>query len=162
MTTEDLEPAISLKLYVVLSRASNAMQQCAAAHIGGAGLIPTDFAILECLLHKGNLPICAIGSKVLLANASMTAAIDRLERRRLVQRVNCEFDRRTKLISLTDNGRELITSIFEDHARALSEAASGLSASEKLLLIALLKKLGLKAAAIASEDPYLGHSGMKA
>ena len=43
-------------------------------------------AVLEVLLHKGPLTISVIGEKVLLASASMTSAIDRLEIRELVRR----------------------------------------------------------------------------
>jgi MarR family 2-MHQ and catechol resistance regulon transcriptional repressor len=146
MKRGDREPALSLKMYVVLNRACIAMQKCAEAHIRSTGLILTDFAILECLLHKGDLPISTIGSKILLKNASMTAAIDRLEKRQLLKRISVEADRRTRLISLTESGRRLISSIFEEHAQVLSEAASGLSAIEKRQLIILLKKLGLNAA----------------
>jgi len=52
--------------------------------ITSAGLCLTDFAALEALLHKGPLTITQIQEKVLLVSGSMTAAIDRLEKRGLV------------------------------------------------------------------------------
>lgn len=36
--------------------------------------------VLEALLHKGPLPVNALGEKVLLTSGSITTAVDRLER----------------------------------------------------------------------------------
>ena len=46
----------------------------------------SDFAIMEVLLHKGPLPIKTIGEKVLLTSGSMTAAVNRLEKKEFVRR----------------------------------------------------------------------------
>lgn len=43
------------------------------------GLKLSEFTIIEVLLHRGSLPINAIGEKVLLTSGSMTAAINHLE-----------------------------------------------------------------------------------
>ena len=46
----------------------------------------TDFAALEALLHKGPLTIAEIQAKVPLALGSMTAAVDRLEKKGFIIR----------------------------------------------------------------------------
>ena len=51
-----------------------------------SGLGLTDFAVLEALLHKGPLTITEIHRKVLLALGSITAAVDRPEKKGLIIR----------------------------------------------------------------------------
>jgi MarR family 2-MHQ and catechol resistance regulon transcriptional repressor len=54
--------------------------------VSALGLGGSDFAVLEVLLHKGPEPVNIIGKKVLLTSGSITAAVDRLESRKLVRR----------------------------------------------------------------------------
>ena len=137
---------LSLKLFTVLHRSTVAVQRPAWQQIQQAGLGPSDFAVLEVLLHKGSLPISTIGSKILLTNGSMTTAVDRLAAKGLVERVEHEKDRRTKLVSLTGKGRALIEPIFLEHAAVIEAATAGLTYDEKLQFVELAKKLGKYAA----------------
>jgi MarR family transcriptional regulator, 2-MHQ and catechol-resistance regulon repressor len=54
--------------------------------IAGLNLGLSDFAVLEILLHKGPQPVNLIGKRIFLASGSITAAVDRLEKKRLVER----------------------------------------------------------------------------
>jgi MarR family 2-MHQ and catechol resistance regulon transcriptional repressor len=80
-----------------------------------------------------------------LTSGSITAAIDRLERKSLVARGADPSDRRARVVHLTEAGRALIECAFRDHAAAMEAATSGLSAAERGAAVALLKKLGLSA-----------------
>ncbi len=133
---------LSLKLFTVLHRSAAAVQRLAWQHVQQANLGPSDFAVLEVLLHKGSLPISTIGSKILLTNGSMTTAVDRLEKKGLVERVCHESDRRTKLVSLTNKGRALIEPIFVAHTAVIEAATAGLTYDEKLQFVELAKRLG--------------------
>jgi MarR family 2-MHQ and catechol resistance regulon transcriptional repressor len=135
------------KLWVVLSKCHRALGLLAERSIAEAGLCLSDFMVLEALLHKGPLTITAIQEKVLLASGSMTAAVDRVEKKRLVVRKTTPTDRRARLLELTPEGRRLAKALFEKHARQLETLMSALSDGEKEQLYALLKKLGLSAAA---------------
>jgi len=53
--------------------------------VSALGLARSDFAVLEVLLHEGPQPVNVIGRKVLLTSASIIAAIDRLETRKLLR-----------------------------------------------------------------------------
>ena len=77
------------RLWLVLARAYGSMVDYIEDSIAAQGLGISDFMVLEVLLHKGSMTISAIGEKVLLASASMTSAIDRLEKRELVRRRSC-------------------------------------------------------------------------
>ena len=133
-------------LWWVMTRSHRALRRLAEQSITRAGLCLTDFAALEALLHKGPLTISAIQDKVLLASGSMTAAIDRLEKRGLVVRKSTSSDRRARIVELTPPGRRVAVEYFEKHARDLEDLMSVLSAKEKQQTYASLKKLGLLAA----------------
>lgn len=122
------------------------MSRIAERSISETGLGLTDFAALEALLHKGPLTITEMQNKVLLASGSMTAAVDRLEKKGLLVRTATAGDRRAKVLELTREGRRVIEAAFKCHAAALEAAASVLNAAEKQELHGLLKKLGLFAA----------------
>ena len=134
------------QLWWVMNRSHHAIRLLAEQSITSAGLCLTDFAALEALLHKGPLTITQIQEKVLLASGSMTAAIDRLEKRQLVVRKSTASDRRARMIDLTPEGKRVAAEYFEKHARDLEEIMSVLSVKEKRQLYASLKKVGLSAA----------------
>lgn len=133
------------RLWIVLARAHGSMVAYIEDRLAGQGLGLSDFMVLEVLLHKGPLTISAIGEKVLLANASMTSAIDRLERRGLVVRMTCDRDRRIRYVELTAQGRALIGAIYKEHEKDLDSVTEGLSAEERRTLYEGLKKIGFAA-----------------
>jgi MarR family 2-MHQ and catechol resistance regulon transcriptional repressor len=128
--------------WLILRKASAAVEARVVESIEHAGLNQTDFSILETLLHKGTLPVNTLGKKLLLTSGSITTAVDRLVTRGLVARKDHDVDRRIRLVELTKAGRKLITPAFERHAKDLETITSVLSAKDRAALIALLKKLG--------------------
>ncbi len=114
--------------------------------VADLGLCLSDFMLLEALLHKGSLTIGEIQAKVLLTSGSMTAAVDRLEKRALVVRKTTDRDRRARLLELTEQGRAMVERAFHEHSADLEQAMSVLKEDEKARLHAGLKKLGLFAA----------------
>lgn len=137
--------ARALKLYVVLARAGNAVNRHVEAEITGHGLTVTEFAILEALYHRGPLLLGDVQRKILLSSGGVTYTVDRLEEKGLVERRECESDRRARYAALTSRGEALIARIFPSHAERIAESLSVLSAREQEELTALLRKLGLAA-----------------
>ena len=136
-------------VWLVLFKASRAVESNAQASIAGLGLGLSDFAVLELLLHKGPQPVNRIGRKVLLASGSITAAVDRLEARGLLQRTVDPEDLRARIVQLTAHGRNLAEKAFAKHASDMEETMAVLRPREREDLVRLLKKLGLWAAARA-------------
>ena len=143
--TNDQDKVSAPRLWLVLARAYGSMVNYIEGSITAQGLGLSDFMVLEVLLHKGPLTISAIGEKVLLASASMTSAIDRLEKRGLVQRRSCSSDRRIRLVELTDCGKAFIEEIYARHEKDLEIVAAGLCNEERKTLYEGLKKIGLAA-----------------
>ena len=142
-------------LWLILWRAYEALRKHAERHIASLGLGFSDFAMLEYLLHKGPAPVNAIGAKIRLTSGSITAAVDRLERKGMVERRNHPEDRRTRMVHLTAAGRKLIVCAFSSHEAALERACCGLTPAERERAAGLLKKLGSAAQALL-HDPTGG------
>jgi MarR family transcriptional regulator, 2-MHQ and catechol-resistance regulon repressor len=130
------------RLWLVLARAYGSIGAYIEDSVTAQGLGLSDFMVLEVLLHKGPLTISAIGEKVLLASASMTSAIDRLERRELVRRRSCNSDRRIRMVELTDCGKTFIEEIYARHEKDLEAVVGGLSEEERRVMYEGLKKVG--------------------
>ena len=113
------------RLWLVMTRAHAAIVPYLERSITEYGLCFSKFMILEVLLHKGPLPISTIGEKVSLASASMTSAIDGLEKLGFVVRKDSKEDRRARLVSLTPQGRKLITKLFARHEKDLEFLMKG-------------------------------------
>jgi MarR family 2-MHQ and catechol resistance regulon transcriptional repressor len=134
------------KLWLVLAKAHRALSGLAERSIAGTGLCLSDFLVLEALLHKGPLTITEIQEKILLASGSMTAAVDRVEKKGLVVRTTTAEDRRARVLQLTFEGRRVAQTAFRRHEKDLETYMAVLSASEQQQLYDLLKKLGHHAA----------------
>ena len=135
---------------LVLWKAAKAVEKVDRASIAQTGHVLSDFTIMEALLHKGPLPINRIGEKVLLTSGSMTAAIDRMENKGLVKRIQDPSDGRFFYVHLTKKGRKRIRTEYAKHEKNLEKIASVLSEEERNELIRLLKKIGFFAESLES------------
>lgn len=135
----------ALRVLTILLRASGSVTNMLKKDMLTYGMNPTEFAVLEVLFSLGKQPIQIIGKKVLLASSSITYVIDQLEKKGLVERVQCEDDRRVTLVSLTDEGQELMESIFPQHTRVIKQLFDELSDEELHELGESLKIAGYKA-----------------
>lgn len=145
--TPDRDPA--LELWIVLARATDAVRRHARADVARHGLADPEFGILEVLYHKGPLPVCEAQRRILLQSGSTAYVVDKLERKKLVRRTPNPRDKRGTLLVLTAKGRSLMSRIFPEHAETLKRAMRGLSRDEMRRAAALVRKLGLTAAATA-------------
>ena len=151
---EPLSGGSGVHLWLVLWKASRAVEAYAAKSIAELEMCGSDFAVLEALLHKGPLPVNEIGRKVLLTSGSITAAVDRLEQKALVERRAHGTDRRARVVHLTRQGKKLITRVYGQHATDLEQlAAVSLTAKERAAIIRLLKKIGYEAAELSKRKP---------
>ncbi len=141
----------ALKLWVVLARAQLAVAYHAEADVARHGLTLAEFAILEVLYHRGPLLLGEVQRKILVSSGGVTYLVDRLAAKGLVERRECEHDRRARYAALTAAGEKLVARIFPEHARAIADAVSGLSKAEQQQAIALLRKLGLSASELPVE-----------
>lgn len=106
------------------------------------GLTFARYEVLMLLLfsRRGTLPLARIGDRLQVHPASVTNAVDRLEKQGLVRRLAHPTDRRATLAELTDAGRELATAATLD-LNATVFADPGLTPDGVDRLVAVLTDL---------------------
>jgi MarR family 2-MHQ and catechol resistance regulon transcriptional repressor len=134
---------LALGLWVKLARASSSFGKVTAINIKSFGLTVPQFAVFECLGHRGPLTFGELSKKMLVSSGNITVVVDNLEKISLVERVHSKEDRRSILVVLTQKGKTLFNDIFRKHAEVITQAASVLTEEEQKILSQLLKKLGL-------------------
>lgn len=136
---------LSLKLFVVLSKAYKVVMDRAVKDMKKNGFSESEFSVLELLYHKGRTPLQRIGEKLLVTSGGITYTIDKLENRGLIKRVACAEDRRVTYAEITDQGAAMLDEFFPTHANVIETMMQGLTPEEKQIAITLMKKLGTSA-----------------
>jgi MarR family 2-MHQ and catechol resistance regulon transcriptional repressor len=90
--TQDL----TLKLWVVLSRAQAAIAAHVRDDVARHDLTLAEFGILEALHHKAPMLLGEVQKKILVSSGGITYLVDRLEKKGLVERRECPSDRRAR------------------------------------------------------------------
>lgn len=139
---KDLLTVQNGKLIIALSRALQTIHKKSEVLFRQKGLTMAQFAVLEALLHKGDLTIGALIDAVLSSSGNMTVVVRNLEQHGWVQRIENPADRRSFLISLTDTGRALIEEVFTEHMLLVEDSLSPLTTVERETVTTILRKLG--------------------
>jgi len=147
-TPEELR---ALDAFIKLTRATESVLNRLAKRGTQGELTPSQFGVLEALYHLGEMCPSELGIKILRSSSDLTTVIDNLEKRKLVRRLRDATDRRKVQISLTEEGRQLITQLLPAHVAAITEEMSVLSPQEQETLGELCRKLGLRQVTHASE-----------
>lgn len=145
MTESSNESDVSVaELFLVFNRAHRSVSAYLEAGITTRGLFLSDFAVMEMLLHKGPSALDTIAGKTSFLLDSTIGTVDRLENQGLVRRRSVQGDRRrSRVIELTQSGRAFITEVYRGHVEDIERAVTPLSASERLQLYRVAKKIGL-------------------
>lgn len=138
----DEAEALSLKLFVVLSKAYKSVMEQAIQDMKAHGMSASEFMTLEVLYAKGRMPLQQIGEKILVTSGSITYNVDKLEKKGLLRRLRFEEDRRVIFAELTEEGEALFNRIFPEHTATIHELMSVLKTEEQQALIEMLKKIG--------------------
>jgi DNA-binding MarR family transcriptional regulator len=95
------------------------------------GLSMPQFSILMQLHHKGACGMSQISEGYAITPAATSQLVDKLVQGGLIQRVEDPNDRRAKLLSLTDKGRDLVLRGIEERYRWVDELSENLTAAER-------------------------------
>src|SRR5690606_33423281 len=79
----------ALKLFVVLNRTVAALRQHAEADVARHGLTLIEFAVMEALFHRGDMPLGEVQKRILVTSGGMTYIVDRLVEQGYVERKPC-------------------------------------------------------------------------
>jgi MarR family transcriptional regulator, 2-MHQ and catechol-resistance regulon repressor len=151
---EKRKPPEAIHTWLIIMKASQAVARYSFPPLLAEGLGDSDFRILDLLLHKGPMPVNAIGPKVNLNPGSVSVAVDRLYKKGLVDRVESESDRRVRTVSLTEKGRRVFVPIFRQHAALIKRAFQHVSPDEQRQMEEVLKRIGRRAEELGEQEDY--------
>jgi MarR family 2-MHQ and catechol resistance regulon transcriptional repressor len=140
--TEDEQRA--LDCYIKLQRAAETVMTRTTAHLAQYNLNLSQFAILEALHHLGTLSQRDLAEKLLKSTGNISVVLKKLEQLGLVSRERSATDNRYMKVCITDAGRSLLLSFFDQHVQGIVEDLNILKADEQIELARLCRKLGLR------------------
>ena len=94
------------------------------------GLSMPQFSMMMQMYHRGDCGMSQVSERFEITPAAASQLVDKLVQGGLIQRVEDPNDRRAKLLSLTEKGRELIEQGIEERYRWVGELSNKLSAEE--------------------------------
>jgi len=117
------------------------VQRGTEKNLMSADLTLAELRILRVLRDQGSSPMNRFSTETMLSQPTITGVVDKLEERRLVERIRSVQDRREVIIAITPKGNEVLAKGEEIHKRFLERSFSGLREGEMETLSVLLKKL---------------------
>src|SRR6202142_1513199 len=139
---ERKKPPQALHAWLIMLKAWQSMSRYVFPTLLEESLGESDFRVLEVLLHKGPMPVNAIGPRVDLNPGSVRVAVDRLYKKGFVSRVENSRDRRVRTVALTKKGLQMFVPLFRRHRALIKRAFEDVSPEELQQLEGVLKKVG--------------------
>lgn len=132
----------NLKILVGLHKNVKELDNKTLAIARKYGLSISQFMVLEALLSKGILSISEVRDTILSSVGTISLVISNLEKMGHIRRDPDINDKRICLISLTDEGRDIISKIVPENENMINKYMEKLDKRERKILLELLKKLG--------------------
>ena len=102
MTTFSPSQYICFKLNKAMRKVSRTYE----AHLAPLGITPAQFYVLSSLFETDEIKFKVLAGKLSMEGPTLTGILDRLERMNFIERKADPEDRRSLLISLTEQARE--------------------------------------------------------
>lgn len=102
--------------------------------IEASGISYNEFELLLRLVRspQHRLRMSDLAAQTTLTTSGITRVVDRLQRSGLVERVNCDTDRRGTWAEVTEAGRELMEATLPTHLSDIEKWFTGLLAEDQL------------------------------
>lgn len=131
-------------VHFLLGKALQRASQISKAKLEPYGVTPVQYALLNQLWRKDGQFSYELGKSLLLDSATITGIIDRLEQSELIERRSDPTDRRTKLIFLTEKGKELEQPLKKQMDEMNDEVLRGLNEEQRNQFKNILFDIGIR------------------
>lgn len=109
--------------------------------LAGFDITPMQFAVLKTLIENGQMDQATIGGLAALDRTTVTVVIQKLEERGLVHRKQSEKDKRSKMVSVSKSGSDLIRDVNDAVEKAQVRTVQPLDPNERAEFMRLLRKV---------------------
>ncbi len=124
-----------------LRRAQSANFRQFSKHLGHRNISPGQLGLLYKIQYNSGINQTTLAKEEGVERSTLGEVIDRLEKRKLVERRRDESDRRAYALYLTKNGENFLTEITPELYSAEQELRKKLTKKEQNKLLFLLRKL---------------------
>ncbi len=131
----------NMALVLALLRSAQQFHRAIGPEFRAAGLTASQWDVLETLSNKGPMTVNALLERALGTSGNLDVVIKNLIRSGLVEKTVSDADRRSRVLSLTVEGRTKVETFLPIHNAALAEVFEGLSADGKRQTIRTLNQL---------------------
>lgn len=133
-----------------LLRAAEALWEGSRVFFERWKLSPSQFNILNLLVGEPNgMSQAELSRQLIMHRSNVTGLVDRMEKRKLLQRKETPGDRRAYRVTLTERGRRLLNEILPHYHQAAEEIWGGISVGQANQIEATFDKLSKTVAQIA-------------
>lgn len=153
-----VDAADGMAMITSMTRAHQLMTDRVESFLRPLDLTFARFEILRLLAfsRSGAMPMTRLGSLLQVHAASVTSAVDRLEKQGFVERLRREQDRRVILASITESGRDVVELATKQLNAEVFENP-GLSDDDVATLTNLLTALRASAGDVVEGRPAVRH-----
>ena len=130
---------ILIRMHRIIGRIDRQTAHIAAKY----DLTLSQFGVLEALYHAGDLTVGEVKEKILSSDGTIPVVVKNLEKRGLLFRKQDPADKRKSILSLTEQGRNLIAEAYPENEQMIRKQMSAWTPEEKKQLTALLKKFAV-------------------
>lgn len=143
MSSANFNVDINMVFAILNGRVSSSMNKNLAIEFKQAGidLTPEGWTVMIFLWEKDGVSQQALCNATYRDKPGMTRLLDTLERKHLVVRVTDKHDKRSKLIFLTNKGRQIEGKARAATQHTLSNALKGLDADELIVSQEVLRQI---------------------
>ncbi len=143
MSSANFNVDINMVFAILNGRVSSSINKSLATEFKTAGidLTPEGWTVMIFLWEKDGVSQQALCNATYRDKPGMTRLLDTLEKKHLVVRVTDRSDKRSKLIFLTNEGRQIEAQARAATQRMLSNALKGLDADELIISQEVLKQV---------------------
>ena len=109
--------------------------------VKGSGLSPAQMHTIEVIGHQQDMRMKELAERLGITTGTLTVAVDKLEKKGLVERKPHHSDRRSWLVVLTPKGQAAFAQHDRFHNDFTKDISEGLSNTEITMFSSLLSKL---------------------
>lgn len=131
----------ALRVWMELFKSFRKIHAKEAKFIDTFGITMNQFVVLEVLFHRGDLTVGEITKLTMSTPGNITVVVKNLKKLGLIEAIASSTDARAKVLSITEEGKKIISGIFQEHANRLSDCFESLEEEEIESLGKILRKL---------------------
>lgn len=131
-----------LKSLIVLFKAYASLEKNVKKSLESTQLSVNEFTVMEALYTKNELSTGELIASILIPNSSLTYVLDTLEKRNFILRLKDPNDKRRQVLSLTQEGKNMFTSIYTIHYNHMRSIFDVLTPQQEQVLQETLKLVG--------------------